>query len=538
MLVPFGYWKLDGNALEHVNDSYTFTRAGVLLGTWNAGHSDLSWSLGLTSGLDYTTQSRRGEIEPSVVELDQPGRLLMSIRGSNLGAYPSMPGRAWKAVSNDYGQTWSATDRMKYSDGTEFYSPSAMSTLVRNHSNDKVYWIGNIVASNPNSNLPRYPLVIGEVDQSTLGIVQSSVQTLATRDPATQSTSVQYSNFQIWESPLTGQFTVKVPEVEVGGGLATMTYVSDLPINMTAPTPVPDSTPWKLRYEGNVQPTQAGAIQFSTGGSSAFNTLYSNPTSAVGGGVLTLNTPAVGASLLRVDTKIPFATGSTMKLDPAIGFTVEFRARLNSITGTGMGSGAAVQIANGATGGSLYTISLIDPNGNGPGDVVVLSTTSDTPIHVPDGFNTYRLTVEDTFANLYVDGLLVASDLSGGYLGVNTYELRIGDFTDSLGANWDLDYLYAYDGGAIAPIAPTAPGDYNGNGTVDAADYVVWRKNPAGFGGDPTGYNTWRANFGAGSGSGASVGSSTVPEPASTLLLKLGLTFGASAFRFRSPSNM
>jgi hypothetical protein len=60
-------------------------------------------------------------------------------------------------------------------------------------------------------------------------------------------------------------------------------------------------------------------------------------------------------------------------------------------------------------------------------------------------------------------------------------------------------------------------GDYNGNGRVDAADYVVWRKNPAGFGGNPAGYNTWRENFGksaAGSGS-ALAGASSVPEPSS-----------------------
>jgi hypothetical protein len=31
---------------------------------------------------------------------------------------------------------------------------------------------------------------------------------------------------------------------------------------------------------------------------------------------------------------------------------------------------------------------------------------------------------------------------------------------------------------------------------VNAADYVLWRNNPGGNGGDPAGYNTWRANFG------------------------------------------
>jgi hypothetical protein len=57
------------------------------------------------------------------------------------------------------------------------------------------------------------------------------------------------------------------------------------------------------------------------------------------------------------------------------------------------------------------------------------------------------------------------------------------------------------------------PGDYNGDGAVDAADYVVWRKDPAAFGG-PDGFETWRSNFGNSSGGGSSViADSTVPEP-------------------------
>ncbi len=57
------------------------------------------------------------------------------------------------------------------------------------------------------------------------------------------------------------------------------------------------------------------------------------------------------------------------------------------------------------------------------------------------------------------------------------------------------------------------PGDYNNDGRVDAADYVVWRKNPAAHGGDPAGYNTWRMNFDRTAGSGLGAGGA-VPEPA------------------------
>jgi hypothetical protein len=54
------------------------------------------------------------------------------------------------------------------------------------------------------------------------------------------------------------------------------------------------------------------------------------------------------------------------------------------------------------------------------------------------------------------------------------------------------------------------PGDYNNNGAVDAADYVVWRKND----GTQQGYDIWRANFGRTADTGAAAGANAaVPEP-------------------------
>jgi hypothetical protein len=93
---------------------------------------------------------------------------------------------------------------------------------------------------------------------------------------------------------------------------------------------------------------------------------------------------------------------------------------------------------------------------------------------------------------------------------------------------------------------PGLPGDYNGNGVVDAADYVVWRKNLGGNASvfaagsrDPanTGpvsqadYNAWRANFGKTTGFG---GAGTVPEPMSAWLLSCGLPWLLLALRPRS----
>jgi GH35 family endo-1,4-beta-xylanase len=78
-----------------------------------------------------------------------------------------------------------------------------------------------------------------------------------------------------------------------------------------------------------------------------------------------------------------------------------------------------------------------------------------------------------------------------------------------------------------------APGDYNADGHVDSADYVVWRKT---FGSaddlradgnanrviDDGDYDVWRSHFGATYNLGSGLGSA-VPEPTSMMLCLLGL---------------
>ena len=69
------------------------------------------------------------------------------------------------------------------------------------------------------------------------------------------------------------------------------------------------------------------------------------------------------------------------------------------------------------------------------------------------------------------------------------------------------------------------PGDFNNDGTVDAADYVVWRKTD----GTQAGYDAWRAHFGVSLsvGSGSALPSaqplSAIPEPTSIALVAAGL---------------
>jgi hypothetical protein len=84
-------------------------------------------------------------------------------------------------------------------------------------------------------------------------------------------------------------------------------------------------------------------------------------------------------------------------------------------------------------------------------------------------------------------------------------------------ANWSI--VYNPTSVVLHVAAAGLAGDYNSDGKVDAADYVLWRKTPDNYGGDPAGYNTWRQNFGNPPGSGSGLESGAVPEPGTIALL-------------------
>jgi hypothetical protein len=69
-------------------------------------------------------------------------------------------------------------------------------------------------------------------------------------------------------------------------------------------------------------------------------------------------------------------------------------------------------------------------------------------------------------------------------------------------------------------VETAQPGDHNGDGSVNAADYVMWRKQNPGAPNTHQGYVDWVANFGE---SLPGSGGSAVPEPASIAVILVGL---------------
>jgi fibronectin-binding autotransporter adhesin len=95
------------------------------------------------------------------------------------------------------------------------------------------------------------------------------------------------------------------------------------------------------------------------------------------------------------------------------------------------------------------------------------------------------------------------------------------------GLAWNTSQLYT--AGILSIDSVGLAGDYNHNGVVDAADYVMWRNNQGTnnvLPNDPIGgtigtaqYNQWRAHFGQSAGSGSISSNTAIPEPATLNML-------------------
>ena len=196
------------------------------------------------------------------------------------------------------------------------------------------------------------------------------------------------------------------------------------------------------------------------------------------------------------------------------------------------------------------------------GDDAVIDINGNATVNAGGGSQgtlAYQLKADDLFSMVDVSGIatfnagaILAFDTSLATPTQTSYNLLTatdvidGGLVFSGPAGWGFDII-AGGNGEILRAVQTGPvgvaGDYNGNGTVDAADYVLWRnggplQNEIATPGTVTqeDYDSWRARFGStsGSGAGTSVNAGQVPEPAAAVLMLMGLVAAFSRRGSRS----
>jgi hypothetical protein len=255
-----------------------------------------------------------------------------------------------------------------------------------------------------------------------------------------------------------------------------------------------------------------------------------NATAGVANGSLILDVNGTGFRL-RVAGNNP-----TMTVSGAAGISYSFTERVTIDAGGVLAGG----------GWTLYTPALVNGGvvspGNSPGTITLVGDYQQTAagelvieiggtapgteydVLAIDGAATLGglLTVEllDLGGGLFAPQLGDAFDILTATGGLGGTQFAMTDLpTLAVGLQWNL----AYSADVVTLLVGLA-GDYNGDGMVDAADYVVWRKSD----GTQAGYDRWRANFGATIGAGSStIGPPrfpAVPEPTACLLLAVGVT--------------
>ena len=197
--------------LANPGGGYTYTDVVILMGKWKRDHT-VEWTMGGRVQAD-PMRSSRGMIEPTLAELPD-GRIMMVMRGSN-DAKPKnnqrLPGYKWVSVSSDGGIQWTNPEPFSFDDGKPFFSPSAMSTLFR-HSSGRIFWVGNITNQNPEGNLPRWPLMVAEVNPVNTRLIRSTLLELDTETAADKSRGrLDISHFSMLEDRETKEIILTYP---------------------------------------------------------------------------------------------------------------------------------------------------------------------------------------------------------------------------------------------------------------------------------------------------------------------------------------
>ncbi|HEX4412565.1 MAG TPA: autotransporter-associated beta strand repeat-containing protein, partial [Lacipirellulaceae bacterium] len=275
-----------------------------------------------------------------------------------------------------------------------------------------------------------------------------------------------------------------------------------------------------LTLTGNNNVTITGPIQNAS-------------TAGAGNGALTFNSAFHGTATLSGASTYTGATTIS-------GGTVLATNTSGSATGTGAVTTAAGTTlgGTGTIGGAVTNKGILAPGVGGVGTLSIGGNLTDSAASSwsidLSGATADKVAVTGNIDLTAADTLNVTGAGTGSSWLIGTYAGTLTGMFDTVTSGYTVSYaggnitLNTVGGGGL-------PGDYNQNGVVDEADYVLWRNNvgqPAGtLPNDTTGvaigdsqYNLWRGNFGNHSGAGSSLGSgSAVPEPTTIAMLLFGL---------------
>ena len=114
-------------------------------------------------------------------------------------------------ISQDGGSTWGEPQPLRYDDGAEVYVPASYSSFMRSSVTGKTYLFANILPKPVLHQMPRYPLVMAELDTERGCVLRNSltvIQDLPEGAPAER----RYSNWGSYEERGTGNIILTMPE--------------------------------------------------------------------------------------------------------------------------------------------------------------------------------------------------------------------------------------------------------------------------------------------------------------------------------------
>jgi fibronectin-binding autotransporter adhesin len=269
----------------------------------------------------------------------------------------------------------------------------------------------------------------------------------------------------------------------------------------------------------NIGTASSGAVFSTAAGSVSIRRRGTvNVGSAFGTGTFHINGNASVNGLINVNagSTVNIAAGKTLTLNSTGLLTTDGRLKgVGTVNGT-VHNGGVVEVGQ--------TIGSLNINGN----------------YISQNSGTLWMELNSTMNH---DKLLVSGhatlagqiliQLAGGFAPAagDSFDLIdwgtvSGDFTVwqypglADGLEWDFtDLPITGKVHVVSTTLPTLPGDFNEDGAVDTADYVMWRKTD----GAPATYDDWVNHFGEAPGSGSSTDDShsngSVPEPSLAMMI-------------------